>query len=207
MLVKRYTTRAARVLIEDSGGLSQHQYGGTHATGLLPHLVAREYLLGPAPYVPLIEDGIALSEGRLGGRPIDWIAGDELGRYFDRYNIGWIVAWSDPVKSFFDGAASVRRISRRGKFVLYAIQRKHSYFLAGRGRVQADYDRIVLDGLEPGSTVVLAYHYLDTLEADTGSAIYRNRELGDPIGLIEIRDVPERLVIRNRGLLARALAD
>jgi hypothetical protein len=206
-LVRRFTSTTARVLVEDSGGLSQHQYGGTHATALLPHLVAREYLLGPAPYVPLAEGQLVLTEGSLGGRPIDGIPPAELTRYFDRYNVGWIVAWSEPSKRVFEGLANVRRIARRGKFALYAIARRHSYFLVGHGRSEAHYDRLVLDGLTPGSTVVVAYHYLDTLRTDSGHAIHRHAHVGDPIGFIEVRDVPERLVIRNRGLLASALAD
>ena len=74
-------------------------------------------------------------------------------------------------------------------------------------RVEAGYDRIVLSELEPGSSVILSYHYLDTLRSDSGHPIRGHGEPGDPLGLIEIEDVPERLVIRNRGLVGGIFAD
>jgi hypothetical protein len=206
-LVDRHTGPTARVLVEDSGGLSKHQYGGSHAAALLPHLIPREYLLGPAPYVPLVHESIRLTEGALGQRWIDEIPPQELRRHFDRYNVGWIVAWSKRCKGAFDAHRFTRRVAERGKFVLYEIDRAHSFFLRGSGRVEAGYDRIVLSELEEGGSVILSYHYLDTLRSDSGHPIRRHGEPGDPLGLIEIEDVPERLVIRNRGLVGGVFAD
>jgi hypothetical protein len=195
-LLSRHTTPTARVLVEDSGGESSHQYGGSHATALLPHLLEREYFIGPAPYVPLQEDALVLIECRIGSRQVGRMPPADLRAYFDRYNIGWIVAWSPSCKARFSKLSFTRPVATEDRFTLYEVRRSHSFFLAGSGNVEATYDRLTLTGLTPGETVVLSYHYLDRLRTSSGHELVRYEDPADPIGFIEIRDVPESLVIR-----------
>ena len=191
-LVSAHTNASARILLEDSDLLSKHRYRG-HATALLPRLSGRSFLIGLHPYHPIVQGRITLVEGRLGGKLLTRWPPQDLSRYFARYNVGWIVAWSSPAQSAFEAHPDVRRVDRRGDFTLYRVARTPSWFLEGTGRLELDGRRFRLRDLVPRSSVVLAYHHGEGMRTSTGQPVVRQDVEGDPIGFVRIDDVPSQL--------------
>ena len=70
---------------------------------------------------------------------------EELRRHFDIYNVRWIVCWYEESKQLFDRFPDyVVKAGDIDRFTLYEVKRPPSFFLKGRGQVQADYNRLEL---------------------------------------------------------------
>lgn len=87
-------------------------------------------------------------------------------------------------------------------YVLYRLDRPHSYFLAGSGTVkEMDVNRIELTDLAPGAegNVVLSVHWLDSWRTDPPRAVGPAFSPGDPVPFVEIQlDAPvSRLTLYN----------
>ncbi|TFH47194.1 MAG: hypothetical protein E4H01_08690 [Lysobacterales bacterium] len=198
-LVRLHTDKSARILIEDSGGQTKHQYGGTHATAMLPQLADREYMMGPAPYVPIKENELVLIECSIGRKRVDRMESGELSDYLKRYNIGWVIVWSQLCKDAFERQTFITRIVDRDKFRLFSVRHSHNFFLRGSGTLEATSDLLRLRDLPVGKTVVLSYHYFDRLRTRTGEPVQRQADPNDPIGFIRVDNVPAELDIVSVG--------
>ena len=80
----------------------------------------------------------------------------------------------------------------------YRIQREHSYFAEGQGRVvERRHNRLVLDGLE-GESVVLRYHYFPQLESTPPITIESVYFADDPHPFIKLTQPPSRVELQVR---------
>ncbi len=199
--IRYHTSQEARILIEDSGYFDRHgpgyAYYHTYFPSLLPERTARSFVGGPYPYVFLDYHYTHFQDGRLLGRDLAAYSREELDGIFERYNIGWIIVWSDEAKrcleQFSDWIHKDRDID---KFSVYTVDRTHSYILKGSGRARATYNEIILEQLEPDDgEIVLSFHYVETLTTDPLIPL-ASKNLGeDPIGFIVLKSPPERVRI------------
>lgn len=181
------TTPDARILWEDRAGpglgwtalLSVYTerpfMGGLDAEGRVEHMMAR------------------LHQGHLCGKPLsDWNDA-QLRRFCDRYNVGWVVCFEAESIERFRSLSFAKPIAevRDGSIgVLFALERKHTYFLRGRGKlIQANWQRIALADVEPeNGEVVIAMHYQTDMQVSPAFVhAERDLDLDDPIPMIRLR--------------------
>lgn len=185
----RLTTPEARVLWEDRAvGRTDSRW-----PALLPLLTERHYLGGLDPDGFIEPSSICLLKQALEQRAIALWKDDELARYCDRYNVGWVVAWSPAVVKRFaewSGAERQADVKDGSDGVLFRVRRSPSYALKGRAAVQrADSEYIILRDVTPvDGEVVLSWHYQHGLRASPGRVQVERAPSGDdPIGFVRLR--------------------
>jgi hypothetical protein len=169
--VRGATTTDARILWEDRRTAS----GTSGWTALLPLLTERSYVGGLDADAGIEHTSGGLLDGILAGRPLAEWTDVELLDYCDRYNIGWIVCWSErslerfahwPAAGSGIPLAATESGSEAG--LLLPLSRRHSYALRGSARwIDADAQHIVLADVTPQRAptedgrgqVVLSLHY------------------------------------------------
>jgi hypothetical protein len=181
------TTSEARILWEDRTD------PGRGWTALLAELTGRAYLGGLDPRGRVEHMYPRLCDGKLGGKPLaEWPAA-RLRQFADRYNVGWVTCWTPESIEHFRNlpfAKPVAELNDGGAGVLFALDRKPSFFLKGRGKwVQADWDRIALADVEPenGEVVISAHYQSNFRVAPVYVQVERDLDLDDPIPLIRLR--------------------
>jgi hypothetical protein len=182
------TTAEARILWED-----RPQNAGVYWTPLLPLLTGRAYLGGLDPEGCVEHAFARLADGSLAGRPLAEWADAELERFCERYNVGWVVCWTPEAVGRFGAwprASVAGQLSDGGAGVLYAIERKRSFILKGKGRwLQADTHRVALAEVEPeDGVVILSLHYQAGWRvAPSDVVLERDPDPEDPIPLVRLR--------------------
>jgi hypothetical protein len=187
-VISERTTAEARILWEDR----PHAAGG-YWTPLLPPLTGRTFLGGLDPEGCVEHAFARLADGSLAGRPLaDWTDA-ELGRFCDRYNVGWVVAWTREAVDRFTGwprAIPTAQLTDGGAGRMFAIDRKASFILKGKGRwLQADARRVALAEVEPeDGVVILSLHYQAGWRvAPSDVLVERDPDPEDPIPLLRLR--------------------
>jgi hypothetical protein len=187
--LRQHTTSDARLLFETPGGFysqSDLLYGG-HLQALVPIETGRETIGGPYPVNFLVHAAVDFKNGELCDRPLREWARPELAAFLDRYNIGWVVAWSAPARRCFDEwEGFIDRQADFDRFRVYEVRRRHSFVLLGSGSVRADYNRIAVTNAA-GDELVLAYHWLESLRCDPPLPLDAFPVPGDPVGFIRVR--------------------
>ena len=89
-VLKEHTTADARILWEDRHGSRL----ASRWTALLPVLTGRSFIGGLDPEAGIEHAAIGLQDESLAGLPIGQWSDDNLADYCERYNVGWIAAWS-----------------------------------------------------------------------------------------------------------------
>jgi hypothetical protein len=195
-----HTDRSARILIEDNNAWQgkQQTYGGARYPGLLPALLPRECIGGPLPNAFIRHHYVDFSDGRLLGRPIEQYPDDLLKARLDLYNVRWIVAWSENSRRRLAQSATwVRPLANFGGLAVFEVDQTPNFFLHGRGRLRADFDRIELSDLQPvEGKVVIKYHYLEGFRAEPPAKLLAVPVPDDPIGFLGIENPPEKIVLR-----------
>jgi len=194
-----HTSRAGRILIEDSEFDTLHQFFGSHYTALLPEYAQREYLCGPRPLYPILHSYASFTAGTLFERKLETFSPADLKRYFDGYNVCWIAAWRKESKQFFDKFPGymVRRADIEN-FTVYEVTRTPTFFLKGAGTVRADYNRLELSDIVPEQgEIIISYHWMKFFKTIPQARIKRAEALGDPVGFIKIINPPPSLVVVN----------
>src|SRR5262249_35005952 len=113
-----------------------------------------------------------------------------------RYNIGWVVCWSNATVEHFAAwaeqgyAEAIGVLQDEGAACLFRIKQPHPFALVGSAQVlHADAQRIVLGNVTPKDRrVVSSLHYHRGLYA-APSRVHLERELDsrDPIPLLRLR--------------------
>ena len=185
------TDQSARILFETSRG---RIHDGSHIAGYLAYKTQREFIGGH-----YIDSYFAdFTDGDLFGRHITDFSSEELWDYFDLYNIGWIIAFSDSAKMHLEKMTGVTRLASDGTIVAYRLQRPHSYFFGGYGSVESrSHNRLVLNDLD-GETIILKYHYMWGLQAEPPLRIEPIYLGDDPNPFIKLIDPPERVELAVR---------
>jgi len=193
------TDRSARILIEDNNLWQgkQRTYGGARYPGILPALLPRECIGGPLPNAFIRHHLVDFSDGRFLGRPIQEIPDDLLKQRLDLYNVKWVVTWSEPSRQRFQRLAPwAALLARFNGLCVFGLEREPDFFFRGRGRLQADFDRITLSGLQPEEgKVVIKYHYLEGFRSEPPVKTFPVPVADDPVGFLGLEAPPENVVL------------
>ncbi len=164
-LLREKTNSEARILWEDRRGPRD----GPGWTALLPVLTGRAFVGGLDPDADIDHTADGLVDQTLKGRPIDDWTDAELSDYCDRYNVGWVICWSERTAKRFErfreweeGTEPAAALRDGGPGWLVTLRRKPSFALRGAAHWQsADANRVVLTDLRPDEKhwVVLSLHY------------------------------------------------
>ena len=101
------------------------------------------------------------------------------------------------------GPAVARRYMLEGEssYAVYRLDRPHSYFLRGKGRLVAVApNRVELADVEPeGGSAVLSLHWLDTWKADPPSPLRPEPTPNDPVDFVKVEASHpiDRLILSN----------
>jgi hypothetical protein len=195
--LRENTDSSGRLLHEETDRRS-HQYYGSHMAALVPLYTGRELAGGPAPHALLKHNFLRFIAGTFRGRPISETDPDSLSHYLWLYNVRWVLCWSAASKAYFARLDMVDHVSDYDKFSLYRFTGSPSYFLKGTGQIVASRNRIELrDLIADQDSVIIKYHWLESLRADPPSTIEPVYVLDDPVPFISIADPPAHLVIYN----------
>jgi hypothetical protein len=197
--IKNNTSRKSRILVEDSDVRSKHQFYDTYLPAVFPNLVQREYLVGPRPNCPILHGFASFTEEILFGKHINDFSFNEIKNYFDLYNVGWVICWSDASKTFFQKYPKyLRHVKDIDKFSIYQVHRTPSFFLKGAGEIQSDYNRLSLTEIVPqDGEIVIKYHWMKYLKTKPERKIEQFFAGDDPVGFIKIMDPPASLIVYN----------
>ena len=181
------TTDSARILFETS---KARIHDGGHMAGYYAYATQREFIGGPYPFMHFA----GFWDATLFNRPIvTFISHKDFIKYLDLYNIGWIVAHSEESKRYLKNIAGVVPLEGFKELQTYKIERVHSYFLYGKGRIlERGHNRLVLGELS-GDKVVLKYHYVPGLVSQPAAQIAPVTIAGDPQPFIMISNPPKGL--------------
>ncbi len=185
----RQTGPEARILWEDR----QLPRTAPRWSALLPHLTGRSFLGGLDADGAIEHSAIGLIDQSLAGRPISTWSDAALEDYCRRYNIGWIVAWTPGTANrlrCWSAAELTVPLTDDAPGWLFTIQRSHSYFLKGQGRlIHADSHHVTLADVKPvNGQVVLSFHYQSGLRATpTRGQVEREPDVFDPVGFVRLR--------------------
>ena len=183
--IKGSTTPEARILIENSGYKSGFQYSDGHLLAMFPYFTGREFVVLPMPYASLKKGFIPdFYEGALFNRNITDFSTTEFEKYFNLYNIKWIVVWSDESKGVFDNLQQVSKVKQIGKFSVYETKIQPTFFLQGSGTITADYNKITVTNASKGE-IVIKYNFFDEMKVDHDLKISRY-EIPDSFDFIKI---------------------
>jgi hypothetical protein len=173
--IARHTDRSARIMIEDRLHVERpaldpevplHPYAEGHYLAALPQRIDRELIGGPYAEAPIAPHRADFASGRVFGRRLERWRPQELSRWLELYNVGWIVAWSGPAIRYLDAHPGVaRRVDRLGLFHLYRTPHLPSFVERGSARVDARPNEIAVSRATPGG-VVLRYHWYPGMCSD-----------------------------------------
>lgn len=205
--LKKRTSSSGRILWEDLPleRTVDSLHDSARWTALLPELTHRQFIGGLDPTWQIEHSHIGLVWEKLADRPISQWNDDELKDYCRRYNVGWIVAWSEATIHRFRNWSSASEIcpvadARHG--YLFRVERPSlTYTLHGQATVQkAGTNTICLSEVVPeNGKVVLSFHFQEGMRVSP-SRVEVERELDpmDPVPLIRLKsETPiSRLTIR-----------
>jgi len=159
--LRAHTTNEARILWEDWS----LERTDPHWTALLPYLTGRSFVGGLDALAGIEHTVGGLVDQVLAGRPVREWTDAQLLDYCERYNIGWVAAWSSPTVDRFlswPAAEPIQALHNQcATGCLFRIRRRPSFAVTGMAQVlHADTQRIVLGDVVPyKGRVVLSLHY------------------------------------------------
>jgi hypothetical protein len=191
-VLSEQTTPDARILWEDRPGSA----GTAGWTALLPQLTGRSFLGGLDPDADIEHAYARLTEQALAGQALAEWDNKELATFCHRYNVGWVVCWSEATSKRFrewPDAHETAILNCETPGVLFTLPRSpRGFVLKGEAEWSAaDSERIVLRNVRPepgGDEVELSLHYQEGLRV-TPSRVHIERVLDprDPIPFIRLR--------------------
>jgi hypothetical protein len=210
--LEQHTTKDARVALMDTTP-------GFVAPARLQHYVDRAFIGGPFAQLDMAHNYASFTAYRFFTRKMAEVTREDVAKYADAYNIGWIVtATADACERFASFAPVVRKVAsfdvterapdvREHRFerapvhpiCAFEVARAHGWLLEGSGEVEAGLDRIAVRGASPGH-VVLPFHWLGTLAVDPPLPLVRRKVEYSPVGFIEVDNGTVRdFVVYNTG--------
>jgi hypothetical protein len=194
------TTADARILWEDRRG----DRTITRWTALLPVLTGRSFIGGLDPDAGIEHASTCLVDQCLSGKPLrDW-TDYQLRDYCERYNVGWVVCWTDGsaerFRSWQADADFVGDLEDGGRGQVFRVKRQPRFALTGSARwVAADARHIVLEDVRPeNGELFLSLHYQSGLRvAPSRVHIERVTDPSDPIPFVRlvVKDPVARVTI------------
>jgi hypothetical protein len=194
--IARETPSDARVLFEESGDETGFVYDGVYLSSLLPHRTGRQLIGGP---INLYNDRHHFAEfhsATMFKKDVQTLSVDEITDYFRLYNIGAVVAFHPAsVQRLQSIPGFVTTEQRIGPAHLMKVNQSLSWFLAGEGKMTAEFNRLELSELK-GKEVVLKYHWVEGLTASPPAKIEPVKMLDDPIPFIKLVAPPSSVSLR-----------
>lgn len=194
--VRSETPSNGRVLFEESGDETGFVYDGMYLSSFIPHDTGRQLIGGP---INLYNDRRHFAEfhsGRLFQRDVTSFTDEELRDYFQTYNIGAIIAFhSRSVQRFRSIPQLISLDLRIDEFHLMKVKQSLSWFLKGKGKVEAGWNRIHCSNIK-GDEVILKYHWTEGLVSDPPVNLMPVRILDDPIPFIKVLHPPPEFTLR-----------
>jgi len=186
-----HTTKEARVLFEDSKG---RVYDGAHILGYYAFQSDREFIGGPFPF----HHFAGFWDSTLFRKPIGTINVDQMQRYLELYNVGWIIVHSEDSKRYFDSMPGVVPLDGFREIKTYMVIQPLSFFISGAGRViERGHNRIVLADLT-GDEIILKYHFVPGLRSDPPATLVPVYRLDDPDPFLRIINPPSQLTLKTQ---------
>jgi hypothetical protein len=119
-----------------------------------------------------------------------------MAKYFDLFNIGWIVVYTDASKRYFDSMSGVHAMNTFREVKTYRVDSNLNFFLTGHGHIQErTHNRISLSDVS-GSEVILKYHFHPRIKTDPESTVKPAYLLDDPTPFIKLINPPRSVVLR-----------
>jgi hypothetical protein len=144
----------------------------------------------------VVENSLRFIAGTLRGRPVAGWSDPNLHELLARYNVRYVLCWSDAAKQRFARLPQSTPVGVRDKFALFRLETPPSWFFEGGGRLELRGRRIVLSQLEPErGRVAIKFHWLETLRTEPPRPLEPHPVAGEPAPFLRVRDVPERLEI------------
>lgn len=200
--VSENADRSARILMEQSDVSREGIPNGYDlvAAGLCGD--GSRFCASPVyPYLLVNYVPFQLMHGRLNGRPLeDWLAQDaqEWDRRMDRYNVGWILCWSESCRALGDTHPERFRVSE-GPGPWRLLQRNADlpgYFAAGSGTLTDAVGRIGATEVQPeNGRVVLRFHYVRGMDVVPSGSVRPTNPVEGDLPFIEVLDPPAKFWI------------
>jgi hypothetical protein len=208
----QHTTKDARVALMDTTP-------GFLAPARLLHYVDRAFIGGPFTQFDMAHNYANITQYRFFTQKMSEVTKEDVARYADVYNIGWIVTTTAPTCEKFASFTPVLEkvaafdIEERAPDVrarifdreavhpvcAFEVKRAPGWFLEGSGELEAGLDRIVVRGASPGR-VALKFHWLGTFAVDPPLPLVRRKVERSSVGFIEVDNgATTDFVIRNTG--------
>ena len=197
--ITKNTTNEGRILVENSGWESNHQYYGTHLTFLFHPFTGRDFIGAEYSSDPFNDAFVSFYGGELFHRPLSEYTLNDLDSYFKLYNIKWIVCWSEKAVKLFEKFPDyITLVKKVDKFYIFEVKRKPSFFLKGEGEISVDTNKISLKNVRPGNgEIIISYHWMKYLKTLPEVKLEKIYLLKDPVGFIRIINPSRDVVIYN----------
>ncbi|MFH1055508.1 MAG: hypothetical protein V1744_05390, partial [Candidatus Altiarchaeota archaeon] len=182
------TNRNGRILFEEEW--SGDHFGRSHFLMMLSYATQREFIGGPF-WFSWIKHGDVAKFNEV--RPFEKDVGSAadtnvIMEYVERYNVNWVIVYSNKSKKFFDSHPSYFSKSEEiGWFSTYKVNRMPNPFLKGSGNVKAELNSITVTNASRGE-VILKYHWFETLKTRPELSIEEYKIPGDPAGFIRVKN-------------------
>lgn len=203
--IGRETPTNARLLFEESGDESGFVYDRIYLSSLLPSLTGRQLIGGP---INLYNDRHHFAEfhsGKMFKKDARSISDEELRNYLRLYNIGAVVAFDPASIQRLQSIPGLVTIEQRvGPIYLMKVNQPLTWFLAGEGKVKADFNRLELSDLK-GNDVILKFHWVEGLTAAPPTKIEPVTMADDPIPFIKLVNPPSDVTLRVTSSLFASL--
>jgi hypothetical protein len=122
---------------------------------------------------------------------------ENLRRYLETYAVKWVII-TRPAIWFDDKPDLMRFAARFAQYRIYRVEQNVDLFKQGSGTIEAETNRIQVSGTDPGQTLVLRYHWLETLVCEPDCTLERSPTGIGGADFIRIpAPHPRNLVIRN----------
>ena len=120
---------------------------------------------------------------------------DALARYLEEYAVGAVVTKGDAPA--FDGRPDLLDLTTRvGPFRVYRVKHASSYVAEGSGRVEQQLNSLRVSDAR-GKTVVLRFHFMETLRCRPNCTVTRAAADRDPVGFVAVNAPPSSFEIYN----------
>ncbi|MEE9269091.1 MAG: hypothetical protein V3V49_02415 [Candidatus Krumholzibacteria bacterium] len=205
-VLREHTNSGGRLMIEDGPA---RLYGGVHLPGILPLYTGVEQIGGPYPFTVIRHHFATFEKERTMGRALERHEARAFKRYFDLYNILWIVTATPEAADFVRrtagtgpdaGAADTPLVDRTwqsGRYTLWRVNRKAAYTDVDGPEVTAGIDRIEIAGTGAAPSFVLKYHWDKRLSVTPPATMTAEFRMDDPVPFIRITpNGADRVVIR-----------
>lgn len=185
------TSPDGRILFETS---MARVHGGAHVAGYLAKQISREFIGGPYPYS--LPD-VSFWDGYGFGGKIDALSEERFLAGLERYNVGWIVAHSAPLKRLVSRIPIVEPVAQHEGIEVYRVKRSLSYVAEGAARIESrDFNRVVVSDAA-GERLTLRYNWVPGLVTEPPAQVVPSTDGSGFRPLVTVIDPPPRFTLKH----------